>query len=125
MNAAEIIAELTASYPGARIKQLPEGNPTEIVCEFDPRDEHPEWSLAIAIIDKSAPHFHKRIVETYRVIRGELKLHYGNEEYTMYEGQQWQIEPGAIHWAEGDACWVEVYCSPGYTAEDHHLVEIE
>jgi mannose-6-phosphate isomerase-like protein (cupin superfamily) len=124
MNAAEIIAELKELHPGARIKQLPEENPTEIVCEFDPRDGHSEWSLAVAIIDKSAPHFHKRIVETYTVIRGELKLHVGNEEHTMYEGQSYHITPPMIHWAEGDACWVEVYCAPGYTSEDHHLVEV-
>jgi mannose-6-phosphate isomerase-like protein (cupin superfamily) len=121
MDAQAIIKELEETYPGKRIKRIPEDNPSEIVCEFDPRVDHPEFSLAVAIIDKSAPHYHKKMTEIYRVIRGELKLYVDDEEFVMYEGQQYMITPGRVHWAEGDAAWVEVYCNPGYDPEDHIL----
>jgi mannose-6-phosphate isomerase-like protein (cupin superfamily) len=123
MNAEAIIKELQDTYPGKLIKCLPEDEPTEIICEFDPKDEHPEFSLAIAVINRSKPHFHRRTTEIYRVVKGELKLHVGEEEYTMYEGQEWTIVPGQVHWAEGNEAWVEVYCSPGYEASDHILAE--
>ncbi len=123
MDAAKVVAELTAEHPGSQIKQLPADNPTEIVCEFDPGQKHPDWSLAVAVIDNSAPHYHRVITEVYRILRGELTLYVGHEQFTMYEGQQYSILPGNVHWAEGNETWVEVYCSPAYTAEDHHLCE--
>lgn len=113
-----------AQYPGKPIKMLPEVNPTEIICEFDPKASHPEWSLAIAVIDRSEPHFHKRMTEIYRVVKGELVLHVGKDEFVVYEGQEWCIVPGKVHWAEGNETWVEVYCSPGYDPSDHHMAEI-
>lgn len=123
MNAKAVIAELEATYPGAVIKQLPEDSATEIVCEFDPKAQHPDFSLAMAVIDRSAPHFHKHTIEIYRIIRGELKLHVEHEEHIMFEGQEFTISPGKVHWAEGDSTWVEVYCTPGYSPDDHILVE--
>jgi len=122
MDAQKVIAELEREYPGSNVKQLPEDCPKEIVCEFDPGTEHPDWSLAIAVIDKSEPHFHNRTTEIYRIIKGELKLHVNGEEHVMYEGQEYTVIPGKTHWAEGNETWVEVYCSPAYTHLDHHLV---
>lgn len=121
MNADAIIKELRDSYPGKLIKRLPEDSPSEIICEFDPPGDHPEWSLAVAIIDRSAPHYHRKMTEIYRVLKGELKLHVGEEEYVMYEGQEYVITPNQVHWAEGDSTWIEVYCSPGYDPSDHYL----
>lgn len=123
MDAEAIVKELESTYPGKVIKRLPDQSPSEIVCEFDPPAEHPEWSLAVAIIDKSAPHFHRRMTEIYRVLKGELKLYVGHQEYVMYEGQEYTITPGQVHWAEGNATWIEVYCSPGYDPSDHYLAE--
>jgi mannose-6-phosphate isomerase-like protein (cupin superfamily) len=121
MNSQAVIDELAALYPGKPIKKLTEDDPSEIICEFDPRDAHPDWSLAVAVIDRSVAHFHRRMTETYCVLRGTLILHVDNQEYTLYEGQHFTILPGQVHWATGNATWVEVYCSPGYTAEDHIL----
>ena len=123
MDAQSVIKELQAEYPGKPIKCLPEESPSEIICEFEPPEEHPDWSRAMAVIDKSKPHFHRVMTEVYSVIRGELKLYVNNEEYVMYEGQSWQILPGQVHWAEGNATWVEVYASPAWTSDDHVLVE--
>ena len=121
MNAESVIAELSSLYPGKPLKLLPEANPTEIVCEFDPPDDHPDWSLAVAVIDRSQPHFHNKTTETYHVLRGELMLHVGDEELMMFEGQHYTITAGRVHWATGNETWVEIYCTPGYSADDHHL----
>jgi mannose-6-phosphate isomerase-like protein (cupin superfamily) len=125
LDAQKVLAELQQQYPGAAIKQLPEDNPSEIVCEFDPGEKHPDWSLAVAVIDKSEPHFHRRMVEVYRIMRGQLNLHINDEELIMYEGQEYTITPGIIHWAEGNETWVEVYCAPAYNPEDHHLYKAD
>ena len=124
MDAAKIIARMKDEYPGANIVVLPQENPTEIICEFDPGKEHPEYSLAIAVIDRSEPHYHDQTVEIYRIVEGVLKLHVGEEEYVMYEGQEFTIIPGKVHWAEGDQTWVEVYSTPAYTKSDHHLCSV-
>lgn len=124
MDAQQVIKELQQQFPGKNIVRLPESDPKEIICEFDPPDEHPEWSRALAVIDKSQPHYHRKMTETYMVVRGELKLFVNNEQYVMYEGQSWTILPGQVHWAEGDATWVEVYASPAWCAEDHVLAEV-
>ena len=123
MNATEIIAELESLYPGRLIKRLPENDPLEVICEFDPTDSHPDWSRAVAVIDRSAPHFHQRIVVLYHVVKGELLLHVDNDQHKLYEGQQFTITPGQIHWAEGDGTWVEIYCTPGYSPDDHFLAD--
>ncbi len=122
MDVQTIIKELEQTYPAKLIKQLPEDIPTQIVCEFDPPAEHPEYSLAVAIIDRSEAHYHKRSTVIYRVLKGELKLHVGDEEFDMYEGQEYTITPGQVHWAEGNSTWIEVYSSPGSEQSDHILV---
>jgi mannose-6-phosphate isomerase-like protein (cupin superfamily) len=122
MDAKAIVTELEKTYPGKLIKQLPADNPTEIVCEFDPRDQHPDFSIAVAIIDRSAPHFHNHTTEIYHILKGTLTMHVDGEEFQMFEGQEYTVQPGKIHWASGDAVWVEVYCNPGYSPDDHHLV---
>jgi mannose-6-phosphate isomerase-like protein (cupin superfamily) len=123
MNDESIVAELGVLYPGKPIKRLPADAPTQIVCEFDPMDTHPEWSRAVAIIDRSLPHYHKKIVKIYHVVKGTLTLHVDDQEFMVYEGQEFTITPGQVHWAIGNETWVEVYCTPGYSSDDHFLVE--
>lgn len=121
MDVDSVIKQLQSEYPGKPIICLPAENPTEVICEFDSREEHPDFSFAMAVIDRSLPHYHRRTTEIYRVLKGELKLHVDGEEYIMYEGQDWTIVPGQVHWAEGSETWVEVYSSPGYDPSDHYL----
>lgn len=73
MNKKKIIAQLKSQYPGKDIIQLPPENPVEIICEVDPTSEHPEKSVAIAVIESSYPHFHRNSEETYKVLKGKLR----------------------------------------------------
>ena len=60
MNVKRIVSELKKKYPGKKILQ--NGDPvSEILCEVESTNKHKEYSLAVAVIDRSLPHFHKEI----------------------------------------------------------------
>lgn len=101
---------------------FPPENPTEIICEIDPTDDHPQKSTAIAVIESSAPHFHRISTETYKVLKGNLKLIDGNETFRLKEGESHTVHRGSVHSATADSAWVEVRSVPGWTPQDHHLV---
>jgi len=121
MNVRKVTEELKRKYPGNGIIMNDKDNPTEILCEVDPSSDHPDYSLAVAVIDKSQPHAHKRSKETYKVIRGNLVLCIDGKKYKLNEDEEMIIEPGKTHWAEGNETWVECYSEPGWTFEDHIL----
>lgn len=123
MNSKKIIEELKKKYPSKKIIKNDEDNPTEILCEVDPSVNHPEYSLAVAVINKSLPHVHKKSKETYKVTKGRLILFIDAKSHELHEGEELVIEPGQIHWAEGDETWIECYSEPGWTFEDHILRE--
>src|SRR3989338_5220876 len=106
MNSKKIIKELKKKYPGKKIIKNNEDNPTEILCEVYPSTNHLEHSLAVAVIDKSFPHIHKKSRETYKVTKGKLILYIDNKKYKLSGGEKFIIEPSQVHWAEGDETWV-------------------
>ena len=122
MNSKKICATLEKMYPGKAVMLLPEKNPTELLCEVEPSSAHPNFSVAIAVIDKNIPHKHLKTEEIYTVIRGELTLHAGEEVITLKRDESYTIEPGVVHWAEGDETWVECLSKPGWTKDDHILI---
>jgi len=123
MDSKRAIEELKKKYPGKKIIKNDEGNPTEILCEIEPSSEHSEYSMAVSIIDKSIPHSHKKTKETYKVIKGTLKVYKDDKEFILNEGDELVINPGETHWAKGNETWVECYSEPGWIFEDHILVE--
>ncbi len=123
MNSTKVCATLERMYPGKTVVMNPVKKPTELLCEVEPTQNHPNFSVAIAVIDKSTPHTHRITEETYTVIRGELILHANDETITLKRDESYTIEPGVVHWAEGDETWVECLSKPGWTKEDHILVK--
>ncbi len=121
MNSDKIISQLRLQYPGKNIFSLPADNRTEIICEVEPSLNHPEYSLAIAIIDKSAPHFHCRSTETYKVLKGKLILIIEQKKISLKAGDKFIIKPGKVHAAIGKQTWVECISKPGWTRQDHIL----
>jgi len=122
MNAAKVIAKLRQQYPGKTILSSPEDHPTEILCEVDPPSKHPEYSIAVSVIDQSAQHVHHKITETYTVISGTLKLTKNNTISILHRGESIIIVPGEIHSASGEETWVECIARPAWTPGDHILV---
>jgi mannose-6-phosphate isomerase-like protein (cupin superfamily) len=111
---ARIREELLREYPGANI-QAP--NSTEIVAEIAP-------GRAVAVIERSAPHFHRRMTEVYRGMRGTLYVACGGRGHVLGPGESLTIEPGNIHFARGvdGVAWIEVQSNPPWTPDDHLIL---
>lgn len=122
MNIPKVVSKLKKKYPGKKVVITDLQNPTEIICEVDPTEEHPTWSRAIAVVDSIRPHYHKKLTETYKVIKGKLIHYLGKESTQLNPGEKIVIPPGEIHWATGNETWFEVYSEPGWIPEDHILV---
>ncbi|HEX7017691.1 MAG TPA: cupin domain-containing protein [Patescibacteria group bacterium] len=123
MNIAKIKKELQEKYPGKNIIALPKENPAEVICEVEPTTEHQEYSLAVAIIDRSEPHFHQITTETYKITKGELDLIVDGTMHHLSEGDSYVIKPGSIHQALGNETWIECKTEPGWKPEDHILAK--
>lgn len=122
MNKQKILKELKEKYPEANIVLNNKQNPTEIICEIDPTSQHPDYSIAIAVINRSISHFHKITTEEYEVIKGKLTLTIDGKEHALNKGDKFVIKPNMIHSAEGNETWVKVTSKPGWTIEDHFLL---
>ncbi|AKM79766.1 MAG: Cupin 2 conserved barrel domain protein [Candidatus Beckwithbacteria bacterium GW2011_GWB1_47_15] len=123
MNTEKIIGELKAKYPGKAIILNPEDSPTEIIVEIEPTKDHLERSLALAVVGKSKPHYHKTTTEVYEVVKGELTLFIDGKKHVLKQGEKMTIKPGSVHSAEGDEAWFYTYSTPGWTFADHILTE--
>ena len=123
MNVRRVIGQLEKDYPSKKIIKNNEKNPTEIVCEIDPIEKHPNYSIAVAIVDQSIPHYHKKTTETYEVLKGELTLTLDNKDKLLKKGDKVTIKPNTIHSAKGKETWIKAYSKPGWVHEDHILVK--
>lgn len=123
MNHKQVINQLREKYPKKAIFSLPDDNPTEILCEIEPTSEHPEYSRAISIIDISAPHYHEKTTETYKVIKGTLKVVVDGLVHELEKDDELTIKPRSVHYAIGNETWIECYSEPGWIPDDHILVK--
>ena len=122
MNKIQVLKELNNKYPNKEIVCIPETNPSEILCVIDATIDHPAHSLAVAVIDKSTPHYHRQTTETYKIIKGSLDLFVDGVVHKLNEGDTYTLAPGLVHYAVGNETWIECYSKPGWTPEDHILV---
>lgn len=109
-------------YPGRVIVENTADGASELICELEPTHQHPEYSVAIAVIERSLPHVHTVATETYEVLEGTLDLVIDGVHQVLAQGDRVVISPGSVHYATGDAAWVQVTSRPGWTASDHILV---
>jgi mannose-6-phosphate isomerase-like protein (cupin superfamily) len=123
MNSSFIIDQLNNKYSGKKIIFNKPANPTEIICEIEPTEDHPQYSKIIAVIDQSIPHYHRHLTETYTVINGQLELHIDNQIIQLKPGDEYTIKPNQIHFAFGKSTWIECYSKPGWKIKDHILVD--
>lgn len=121
MDVEVVIAELKGQYPGKTILKLPEDKPTEIICEVEPTSEHPDYSVAVAVITDTKPHYNDE-TENYEVLKGKLTLTVGDKQIELSPGNKYVIKLGAVHSAKSDEAWVRVITRPGWTPSGHHLV---
>ena len=112
---SRISAELSQLYPGANIKVTPDR--AEMVAEIEP-------GRAVAVIERSLPHFHQKMTEVYRGMKGTLYVACGGRGYVLGPGDVLTIEPGNVHFARGagEPAWIEVLSAPDWTPEDHLIL---
>lgn len=124
MTLQEVTAYFDKNYPNARIIEIPEGNPLEIICEIDPSEQHPNYSVALAAISASKRHKHATATEAYEVISGTLLMEVDGSFNTLYEREKITVRPGQVHAATStvDYALVKVTSQPGWTEADHILV---
>lgn len=124
MDKERVTRELQARYPDKDIFLLPLEDPKEIICEVEPSKDHPDFSKAVAVIERSEPHVHHKSWERYEVMEGKVVLYMGHQRRVLHKSQSVVIWPGTNHWAESvnsEEAWVMVDSSPGWTTEDHIL----
>lgn len=119
MKVNEVLDELKKTYPGKSIILNNKSNLTEILCETEPGDLHPSYSVAISVIDETVPHFHEKITETYEILKGEIDLLVENKTYHLKPGESFTIQPGEIHSAKGNETWIKCTAKPAWNPHDH------
>lgn len=125
MNIKKVIVALKAEYPGKNILRNLENGSEEIVCEIEPTTLHQDYSVAMAIVGRSLPHFHRKSEEVYEVVKGTLTVYKVNKKFVLKKGETIIIEPLTLHWVEGNETWFLTYSKPGWTLEDHIIAENE
>lgn len=121
MNKEKVIRRIKERYPGKEIFiDPPEADdPVEIIVEIEPSSEHSEHSVALAVVGKSALHYHKESTEVYEAIEGELKVTVDGKVNIVKPGEQTMILPRQLHNAEGEEAWFLTHSKPGWTMGDH------
>ncbi len=119
MNINSVIETLKKQFPGKKIILNSKENLTEILCEIDPTSLHPDYSVAISVIDKTDAHYHTLTTETYEVIKGELQILIDGKQRVLDVGQSVTIYPNQVHSAIGNETWVKVTSKPGWVKDDH------
>ena len=115
MDIEKIRTELTKAYPGCHVKLAEDKR--EMVAEI--------WDgFAVAVIEQSVRHFHRRTREVYRILRGTLFVACGGQGHVLQEGDTIAIEPGQIHFARapGAPAWIEVESAPPWSGDDHFIL---
>lgn len=108
----QIRSELQSAYADCHVKVADDQR--EMVAEISD-------GFAVAVIERSQPHFHLRMTEVYRVLRGMLYLACSREGHVLRVGESITIRPGQIHHARcgGEPTWIEVESSPPRSSDDH------
>jgi len=121
-RADRILNQLKTKYPGKNSFDL-DGRGLHFVCEVEPTQDHHEYDKAVEVIIDSKPHKHLKMTQYYTILSGEMTLYFENQKITLKTGDKYTIEPGNIHYAKSDECWVEILSRPGWTKEDHIVID--
>ena len=110
-----IRVELMNTYRGCSIKISEDRR--EMIAEVSN-------GYAVAFIERSVPHFHLKMSEIYRILRGTLYVSSGGKGYVLHKGDTMTIEPGLVHFARGDGgpAWIEVESMPPWSPDDHFVL---
>lgn len=101
-------------------------SPAEIVYELTTQETGLPFGIAIADIEQSDSHFHKKTIETYTVAQGDLEVTLDGEKHLLRPGDVIRIEPEVVHSARSlsdKPARLVVICVPEFSVDDYFLVE--
>ena len=78
--------------------------------------------MCISIIGESKPHVHRKIIETYTVIKGTAFIVKNKTTHTLSTGETITIAPGITHSVRGKEAWILCLAQPAWTPKDHSVV---
>jgi mannose-6-phosphate isomerase-like protein (cupin superfamily) len=100
--------------------------PEEVVFEITTGKHRIGCGLAIADIQRSGKHVHRKTLETYTLVSGKLRVHLGNRVTVLESpGQTVTIPLNTPHWAESleaTPARISVFTIPAWTKKDHILL---
>jgi len=97
----------------------------EVIFELDPERLHPQYSIALALIERSYNHYND-CNETFFVLEGTLGIRLeGGHLIELDKGSIYTITAGVVHQSEGIGGPVQVLVisHPGHTNGGHHIVD--
>ena len=120
MRVKEITKQIKGAYPEAHlvVTRKRGRRVTEMVAELGIQSTHPLQSDAIAIIEESDEHYHKKTKEIYFGIKGTTTVVVDSVEHKLREGESLTINPGQRHYATADKSWVKVTSTPPWDSND-------
>lgn len=119
MNSQEIIDKLSKKYPEKNIIKNDKASPTQITCEIEPTSDHPEYSIAIVVVDDVPVHHHNKSTELYEILEGEADVTVDGTKIHLYTEEKLTIPPGSSHSVIGNSTWIKISSFPGWTIADH------
>jgi mannose-6-phosphate isomerase-like protein (cupin superfamily) len=125
MDIKKVVEELKEKYPGKNIIINDPDKTEEVICEIEPASEHPDKSVALAVLDRIITHYHGETTETYEVVRGILELNIDGKTHFLRKGDKIVIKPRQYHSAKGKETWVKVTSKPGWNPMDHIIANSE
>jgi mannose-6-phosphate isomerase-like protein (cupin superfamily) len=96
--------------------------PAEVLYEITSLATKLPFGIAIADIELSARHFHKKTIETYTVVQGDLEVTLDGKKHLLHPGDAIKIQPGMIHTARSISekpARIVVVCIPEFSLEDY------
>ncbi len=95
--------------------------PQEIVYEITTKEDNLPFGIAIADIMHSTPHHHKKTVEVYTGVQGDLEVTLDDEPHIIHPGDSIRISPGVVHSAKSlgdEPARITVISIPEWSQDD-------
>jgi len=97
----------------------------ETIYEVVTEKDDPRFSFAVAEIEQSQAHFHKKTIEVYILISGKLEVRIGHCAIILSRpGDIVTIPLDAVHSARSlvrERSWVAVLTLPPWSSKDQHI----
>ena len=100
--------------------------PAEIVYEITTLADGLPFGLALADIQQSEAHFHKKTIEIYTVVQGTLEVYLDGQAHQLRTGDTIKIPTGVDHFArslDDTPARLMIVCIPEWSQNDYFRLD--